>query len=292
MNIIAKYAYEIRNSLNKPGDYNFVKTIEMGESIPKIIHQIYHTKDLPEVFTENIAKIKAENPDWEYRIYDENDIDTYISLHHPNLFGIYKKINPNYIAARADFFRYLVVYSEGGVYLDIKSSLSAPLNQIIQKDDKYLLSHWAPRQLGMYKGITNPNGELQQWHVIATKGHPFLKRVIDNVCNNILHYNPLIHDFGFWAVLNTTGPVAYTETIYPLLDKHPHRLAQSQADHNLIYSIFREGGMKVDHSKTYTRKHYSKLEEPLIKQNILINSLFYATKPVIKFLKSKLKKMS
>ena len=109
--------------------------------IPKIIHQIWcTTKDIPNEYIKNIEKIKAENPDWEYRFYYDNDIENYLSKF-PKLHEAYKKINPKYGAARADFFRYVIVYNEGGVYLDLKSGFRKPLNQIIGNYE-YILSHW------------------------------------------------------------------------------------------------------------------------------------------------------
>ncbi len=38
---------------------------------------------------------------------------------------------PRYGVVLADIFRYLVIYNEGGVYLDIKSTVNRPLDEII-----------------------------------------------------------------------------------------------------------------------------------------------------------------
>ena len=293
MGYLAKLAIKIRGSLNKPGNYNYIDDVKISENIPKIIHQTYYTKDLPALLAENVQKIRESNPNWEYRFYDDQDIDNYIQTNFPDLFKIYKKINPNYGAAKADFFRYLVVYNEGGVYLDIKSGAEKPLDEIIKSTDKYILSHW-PRSypkamLGQHADITNPIGELQQWHVISVAGHPFLKAVINNVCNNILHYNPILHEFGAFGVFNSTGPIAYTETIYPLLDKYPHRLEKDHLDVGLIYSAIDNSSSLSTHLRVYTKKHYVYLEEPVVTQSKLMTTLFYTLKPGIKYLKAKLK---
>lgn len=293
MGYFAKLAIKIRGSLNKSGNYNFIKDMTISENIPKIIHQTFYTKDLPALLAENVLKIKENNPNWEYRFYDDQDIDNYIQINFPDLFNVYKKINPNYGAAKADFFRYLVIYSEGGVYLDIKSGAEKPLDEIIKNTDKYILSHW-PRSypkamLGQHADITNSVGELQQWHVISVAGHPFLKAVINNVCNNILHYNPILHEFGAFGVFNCTGPIAYTETIYPLLNKYPYRLEKDHLDIGLIYSAIDNSRSLSTHLRVYTKKHYIYLEEPVVTQSKMMTIMFYALKPLIKYLKSKLK---
>ena len=290
MGMLVNYALEIRGSLNKLGDYGYIAPIAMGEHIPKIVHQTYFTKTLPEKLQNNLDKMKAENPDWEFRLYDDKDITQFISAHFANLLPVYQRINTKYGAAKADFFRYLVMYKDGGVYLDIKSGLDKPLNSIIRTSDKYVLSHW-PRfypkiMLGQHPGITNPLGELQQWHIIAVFGHPFLKSVIENVCNNIKHYNPLIHDFGSWGVFNLTGPIAYTEAIYPLLNKHPHRLENNHLDVGLIYVALDSNDSLGGHHQVFQKKHYSKLDEPITTQPFYIVWIFNLVKPIIKLLKS------
>lgn len=293
MNILAGLALNLRGSLNKSTDRNFVAEIKMGQQIPKIIHQTYYSKNLPPPIQSNIEQLKSNNPDWDFRLYDDQDIENYIQLHFPELFTTYKKINPKYGAAKADFFRYLVMYQDGGVYLDIKSGLEKPLDSIIRNDDQYILSYW-PRNYpkimqGQHKGITNPTGEYQQWYIISVPGHPFLKSVINNVCCNIGNYNPFFHDFGSWGVFNLTGPIAYTEAIYPILNQYPHRMEKDHTDLGLIYCAIDSKNPYGGHHAIFQKKHYSSIEEPVILQTKLKSDLFYVCRPLIKYLKSRLK---
>ncbi len=267
----------------------------MGDKIPQVIHQTYSIgrddERFPKELQANINKIQKLNPDWEYRYYDNDDRNHYISNHFPKLLNIYQKINPKYRAAKADFFRYLVIYNEGGVYLDVKANTAAPLSNLIKENDKYILSHWpqddTKHWLGKHPGITNSIGELQQWHIAAVSGHPFLKSVIENVCHNINHYNPMIHDYGSWGVFNLTGPIAYTEAIYPLLEQYPHRLEYGHTDIGLSPTCLNE---TIGHHKIFQGKHYSKLEESITKQPPHKQFLFCLSRPLIKFLKSRYKK--
>lgn len=288
MKILAKLALKVRGNLNKSGDYNYVYSKEMGIKIPKVIHQTYYNKTLPVEIEENINLIKSMNPDWIYKLYDDADIEEYIKMYFPELVQIYQKINPIYGAARADFFRYLVIYNEGGVYLDIKSSLSKPLNEIIRSEDRYLLSHWQD-DYGAHDSIANPMGEFQQWHVVAVKGHPFLKRVIDKVCNNIMHYSPFIHDTGAWAVINLTGPIAYTLAITPVLTNSPHRLERDNTYFGFIYSIYESQGIHQGHYKL-SKKYYRLSDDSLILLPFLSNLIFKSFKPALKFTKKILSK--
>ena len=284
MKIVHKLGELLREGLNQAGDYNYVTSKVIGTSIPLVVHQSYFSKDLPEAIQANIDALKLANPLWQFRLYDDADIEQYIQTHYPDLFTIYQKINVKYGAARVDFFRYLLIYNEGGVYLDIKSSLSKPLNEIIEANDQYLLSHWpnsagqAYENSGIYVDLPSPLGEFQQWHIIAVKGHPFLKSVIENVCNNIINYNPFIHHTGQTGVFRVTGPVAYTLAIMPHVNQFNHRLVRSHHELNLIYSIFSDN--KDYKHRLLFKNHYSTLSEPVTNMPYFSRLLFKIYQPI------------
>lgn len=236
----------------------------MRTEIPKVIHQTYPENFIPAEIRKNIKVLKRLNPNWEYKLYTDNDIEQYISQYFPDILDVYLSINPNYGAVRADLFRYLLIYNEGGVYIDIKSSFSIPLNDSLLPDDTYILSHWdwsgQFKYWGKHPEITNPRGEFQQCFIISVKGHPFLKAVIEKVVNNIKNYNYSKNGIGKMTVLRLTGPIAYTLAINPLLSRCKSRLVNSEKDLGYIYSIYET---KKSHEFRF-KKHYSTLTEPIV----------------------------
>jgi len=230
--------------------------------IPKKIFQTVADKNkINWKFRENIQKIRKMNPGWEYTLMDDADILEFIKRNYPqSILDIYNKINPEYGAARADFFRYLLIYKEGGVYLDIKSNMRIPLDMILRPDDQYLLTHWKRRN---YSGLLgNTYGEFQQWQVIAAPGHPYLYRVIEEVINNINNYDVQKTGVGKEAVLKVTGPIAYTRAIMPIQHKYPHREVVVHDDIGLIYSVIGDGF--THHVNLFSKPHYSKLKTPVV----------------------------
>lgn len=229
--------------------------------IPKKIFQIVLSDktDIHPKFLENIEHIKRTNPNWNYTLYDDKDIITYLQTYYPPIIlYYYNKINPNYAPARADFFRYLLMYREGGVYLDLKSSTKSPLDNIIRPDDEYILSHHTcPTQSCILQTI---KGEYQQWHIICRPNHPYLKAVIDRVLNNIENYTVDNFGVGKLGVLKVTGPIAYTQAISPIINNYNHRLLASSDFLDLIYN-----NLNVSHTDLYSKLHYSKIKEPVIK---------------------------
>jgi mannosyltransferase OCH1-like enzyme len=233
--------------------------------IPKIVHQTFRDGNLPIEVQANIKNLLANNPGWQHCFYDETDRFLFLRKYcDGRILKAYNSINPMYGAARADFFRYLLIYHLGGVYLDIKSSASQPLSAIIAHK-QYILSHWDNGAHGTHKkwGLHFPDfprGEFQQWHIASVPKHPFLKSVIDAVLHNIENYCPTRNGVGQAAVINTTGPIAYTQAIRPILRRHSHHLANNNHELGLVYNIYRNS-LPLYNSRI---PHYTQLTDPLI----------------------------
>lgn len=241
-------------------------TFDSGAQIPRVIHQIYFSKNpLPVGLANNIQAIKAMNPGWEHRLYDDQAINAFIFEHYgPEIANLFYKINPQYGAARADLFRYLLMYKCGGVYLDIKSTTVQPLDRAIRSDDRFILSLWrnSPGEphagWGVHKEFgANRKRELQQWHIIAAAGHPFLKAVIERVLTNIQNYRSWVHGVGNKGVWRTTGPIAYTLAIEPLMSSNSYRMVANETELSLQFNIY------SDHSNLFGR-YYGLLSDPIV----------------------------
>lgn len=239
----------------------------VDRGIPRTIVQVFLGKALPEPLKRNGEYLTALNPGWTLELYDDDRVVSYIREHFgSDVERSYLAIAPAYGAARADFFRYLRIYAGGGVYLDAKSSLSRPLDEILEPDEAFLLCQWANRPgearegFGSHaelKGVVG--GEFQQWHVIARPGHPFLAAVIERVLGNIRSYSPWRLGVGGNGVWRTTGPIAYTRAIAPILANHPHRLVRDETSVGLLYSIG-SGYVHQDHF----RNHYTVLGSAIV----------------------------
>lgn len=254
--------------------------------IPRILHQTYHSKVLPHDISDIVECFKKNNPDWEYRFYDNDQCSEYIFRHYGQEFlDLYDSINSSYGAAKADFFRYLVLYKDGGAYFDIKSACTIPLSQLLKDDDEFLISSW-PNDDGEFKGAglkielrDIPHGEYQQWYIIAKPDSPFLKAVIDRVVHNIKNYNPWKHSVAKRGVLKVTGPIPYTLAIHPLRDQYIHRYSRSHTDFSLKYSLLKGNNDHIAMMKS----HYSLSIEPIVYPKNAYNIFLYKTFIVFRF---------
>ena len=235
--------------------------------IPKLIHQTFPSKNLPPPVAGNVHALRFENPDWAYTLYDDNDIMDFIHDAYGNaILASYQRLSPLYGAARADFFRYLLMYQLGGAYLDIKSTVVRPLSEALTFDEGFVLSKWrnGPGEEFEGSGIhpelaAVPRGEFQQWFIICEPQHPYLAAVIDRVLENIARYRPWGAGVGRTGVLRLTGPIAYTLAIEPIRGRHKHVELHSHDEIGLRYNALGT----YDH-RTFFKQHYTQLDSAIV----------------------------
>lgn len=252
-------------------------------AIPKIIHQTYKTQTLPTPIAPIVAELKDKNPDWEYRFYDDAAVLAYIKAHDDGrILDAYHRINPVYGAAKADLFRYLVLYHEGGVYLDIKSTCIHPLSEVIKPDDNFIVTQWQNEAgqkdegTGKFLYLTEElgikDGEYQQWFIICEKHSPVMKHILDSVVDNILNYRAWhygVHSYGKRGVLFVTGPIAYTKAIHEVKHLHSIRFERFDKDIGFVYSALESN---TAHTKVL-KGHYASHKGYVVNQGTWLNFL-------------------
>jgi len=242
--------------------------------IPRVIHQTYKTNDLPTEISEVVQRLKDMNPTFEYKFYNDKDCVGFIKENYDEeTLNLYSSINPNYGSAKSDFFRYLLMYKVGGVYLDIKSCTTKPLEEVLLPTDEYLLTHW--EGLDWADELKYYFGEFQNWHIICKPNHPFLKRVIEIVKDNIKNY---IGGADKYSVLRVTGPIAYSKGIIELISQHKKNSVDSPVREFLL-----ENEIGLQYMSTTIHHHnlidssYSKKEPLILKDKVEKSYLLYAT---------------
>lgn len=252
-------------TLNRAAVDRYIPAVDMGAAIPRILHQTFYERTLAPQLQQNVDQLRTANPGWEYRFYDDDDILRFIRENYSAaVLERFLRIDPRYGAARADLFRYLLMYKVGGVYLDIKSGATRPFDSVLRPDDRFVLSYWDASNTeagwGQHYELRDiAAGELQQWHIICAPGHPFMKAVLETVLANIDTYVPSLHGVGKNGVLRVTGPIAYTRAIHRIIAQHPHRVVDSAHDLGLQYNIYRNQS-----HETAFKSHYSTQVHPLL----------------------------
>lgn len=255
--------------------------------IPKKIHQC-HTKGVDALNLEEksaINKLRQKNPDWEYNFYDLPKMELFIKENYGDrYFSAFKKINPQYGAAQADYFRYLLINKIGGVYLDVKSYVEEPLEKIIREDDNFVVFIWQGNPRGRYQTHgchrqIKVGTEFQQWNIFSDKENKHLLKVIANVTSNIENYSILKHGTGYGGILRTTGPIVYTNSINEVYDKKNIRIAGNNEINHVIYRD------ELNFPARSMSSHYSQKNSPIITMIEPVHSVMTLIFKVLRWIK-------
>ena len=236
--------------------------------IPRhLVHIVPSQDGLAPELRDNLQAQSRANPGWEHLVFTDADALAFIEAQFERRYlDALNRIDPAYGPARSDLMRYLIMYRLGGVYLDNKSGVSRPLDDIVRPDDEFIVSQWylepdqARTGYGFHPELSRvPSGEFQNWVIITRPGHPFLAAVIEAVVNNIARYSVKTFGVGKAGVLRLTGPIAYTLAIAPILDQHPHRRVFC-LEAGLLYAA---SGQSRRH-ELVSSLHYSRLRHPVV----------------------------
>lgn len=248
--------------------------------INRVIHQTVENPQfmLPE-YVENRKKMADLNPDWRLKLYFSPDREEFIRANYDSeILKAYLSIDYRYGAARADFFRYLVVYAEGGLYLDIKATALKPLNNVLRTDDKFLVARWPDRidgvdltAIGQHKELEFP--EYQNWFILSIQKHFALQFVIEQVLRNLHDYRPFQVGVGKSGVLRTTGPIAYSKAVHEFVQSGSARLTTND-ELGFRPTIHTIEDSAYPFPNMHNSKHYSELHIPIVRKSALHSTLF------------------
>ena len=152
------------------------------QRIPKIIWQTMKTSVVPKIMKDYSNSWIEQNPEYEYRFFDDNDIHQFIANDFPEYISVYRKIKHG--AVKADFWRYLILYKYGGVYADMDCRCNVSLRKWIQPTAEWVT------QLGI-------NRDVCQWLILTIPGNPVFRKAAEISCRNLLTHNAYAEYKGF-----------------------------------------------------------------------------------------------
>lgn len=283
MNIITSFLKQKTfTTNNKDGiDYeSIVPYFPVSETIPRHLYQIcirnkgQNAKEafsqLPINFQCHIQELVNSNLNWDYHFFGDQEAESFIRTNYgETILSYYHRIENDYGAAKADFLRYLIIYSKGGVYLDIKSGLKKKLDDTIYSDDKYLIFYWGPSLEGKRHYLIPediPHGEYITGIIAASAGHLFSRQVIIQMLKEIDHYNPYTVGVGWQGTQMVTGPAMYTKTLYFSIQKHPEVSFRYVSTTEFGFCLAFFGDYKtIDYQEKIAINDYRKNKKPVIR---------------------------
>ena len=190
--------------------------------IPKIIYRSWKTHNFHPKIEKFINRMLNKNPDYEQVIYTDEQVQDYVKSNYDT--EIYKAFDSlNIMTAKVDFWRYLILFKNGGIYLDIDSQINSKISDFLEDDDEALIT-----------AETNPE-LFVQWALFFIKEHPILEKVIENTTENIIK-NKHPND-----IANTTGPGVFTKSLQEIhLKQYSEMINWKNIDHKYNEKYFIE----------------------------------------------------
>lgn len=170
--------------------------------IPKTLWQIgpYEYNELPSYIKMCTESWLDSNPLWTYRYMTNDDAYTFIKNNFNDRYAeLYLKAKIP--MCQADFWRYLVLYKFGGVYVDLDMLSMSPIEEWFNVD----------AELSLFKSFKDPSDPgvetYDQWMIGASPESLAMLRVVEAVANEI----ELAEDGR--VSYNETGSKVFTQAI-------------------------------------------------------------------------------
>lgn len=184
----------------------------------------------PETYT-RLKNFRDGNLDFDFHFFDDNKMANYMKniwAHHP-ISDIFFKTQ--FGAAKADIWRYCILYDMGGIYLDIDaalnfrlSSIPTGLNELISFESNSILRNisfdfkediWFLENFDSVRNfLIHPENLVLNWCMIFKSKHPVLKTCIDLICLNADNFRGKRFPNMLNAVIHFTGPHVLTKAIW------------------------------------------------------------------------------
>jgi Glycosyltransferase sugar-binding region containing DXD motif len=147
-----------------------------GVPIPRIIHQTWKSNDVPQPLARFQARWRALHPDFEYRLWTDEQNDAFVRAEFPGLHRLYRSFSREIY--RTDMVRCLYLLRFGGVYVDLDVEPLRPLDRFLAGCGDCVLgaepeSH-AQKRLG--KPLMACNAIMA-----SVPGHAFWQRMIEEI---------------------------------------------------------------------------------------------------------------
>lgn len=164
--------------------------------IPKKIHQIWLGGNLPEKYINLCKSWEVNHPDWEYKLWTDNDISEF------NI-DIEKFNKIKNLGVKSDLLRYHIMYKYGGIYVDTDFLCLKPFDSLLKYD------------FFGCGGVTDTNNNPLLFNGLF--GSIKENKIIEDCINFI---NEDIYTVtNYEIMLKLTGPYHLTEMVFKNIDK-------------------------------------------------------------------------
>lgn len=168
---------------------NYTQHFYKPDAIPREINQVWLGEPMPDKYNKLIQTWKDMHPDWEYKLWTDDDID-YFGMTNRALFDAMDNIG-----AKSDIFRYEIIYRYGGLYIDTDFECIRSFDDFVHLD--FFSGGGPAKQPHTFNGLFGARPE-----------HPILKKIIDALSKKA---KESVSDFT--EIMKITGPDFFSSIV-------------------------------------------------------------------------------
>jgi mannosyltransferase OCH1-like enzyme len=222
----------------------------MDSVIPKQVFLTWETTDLPPKMAASVEKLKSDNPELEYHLYDNKERRNFIEKNFENdVLKAYDALIPG--AYRADLWRYCVLYKLGGIYLDIKYNTVNGFKLVSMTNKEYFIRDIESSGSGIYNAF-----------IVAKPRNKKLMNCINDIVKNVknkYYGNSALYPTGPMLLINQfkENELSKFDNIELSTDKCPTHLCINKDGKTILafydgYSDEKQQYFSQNNTKNYT----------------------------------------
>lgn len=181
-------------------------------NIPQRVTQT--SKDSADINITNNSFIRL-NPTYEYMHYNDSAAESFVRKTMPDyIYQTYMSL-PKPVM-KADYFRYIVLLVQGGIYTDMDTICLQPIDQWIRgmtmNEVGFIIGIEADAGVwDIWQGYYARQIQFVQWTIAAAPGHPILYQIVKRIAD--ITPTMALHTLNEKQILEWTGPAVWTDVI-------------------------------------------------------------------------------
>jgi hypothetical protein len=211
----------------------------VARRIPNRVYQTWVRPVLPLALALEVRRFRRLNHDYSFSFFDDQQMAAYMDSNyagHPIL-QVFKDVRMPVL--KADIWRYCILFREGGIYCDIKTTVTVPFRELLHDDYSELVSFeglsWKDLSFpGPYADssiflgsppasiksrLEYPDNTILNWMICFEKGSPILEEVINLIVRHSHFFRNRIFENVSMAGNHFTGVIAFTQAVWMWMQK-------------------------------------------------------------------------
>ena len=210
------------------------------------------TQDVPESMYNSAMTIVEKNSEYDYYFFDDKGCEDFIKEHYPPTYLIcFRMLKAG--AAKADLFRWLILYKMGGIYFDVDCTCLKPMRNLINTNHSFISIPGSPKF----------PFRINHCFLAVEKNNEIIKKSIEYAISNILYLHKFKKDMLYPQ--DVCGPAVLGKCLNLFLKREKEQSVYDLQEKKLNNGVYIPNINKL---KTFCCFKYDNYKDDLKKMNI------------------------